>query len=300
MAYDYDWCGHVDDEPDARPCGAPIERWSREWKHRKYELDADHKAVPQAPVGPLEEGLHLRADRYATAIAASVAADERIAALTELLRQHEYYRSQAESALSAVQEDPQFGTVWLPTGPEPEDVSALLCLITGTVYYRTPNVGYRAGWHRAEAGHSSTTYEWPIADAGPFIAWRDSYGFDQVLRETRRLNIAFDQLHRRLYGEPGYHGDGGMWSGRPNLAEAIDRILAQLRERIYEANRKEQAAGQQLRQLRRLIEYLTPDDTQQWPATQDDGEMRDVAVIDLDRVHALLDRADCGGSGVTA
>ena len=61
MSYDYDWCGHVPAESSS-PCGAPIERWSREWKHRKFELDADHKAVPQEPVGPLEEGLHLRAD----------------------------------------------------------------------------------------------------------------------------------------------------------------------------------------------------------------------------------------------
>lgn len=298
MSYDYDWCGHVDaTEPDARPCGAPIERWSREWKHRKYELDADHKAVPQAPVGPLEEGLYLRADRYATALAAAVAGDERIAALTELLRQHEYYRSQAESALGAVQEDPQFGTVWLPTGPEPEDVSALLCLITGAVYYTVGNVGYRAGWRRAEAGREATIYEWPIADAGPFIAWRDSYGFDQVLRETQRLNIQFDQLHRRLYREKGYHGDGGVWSGRPNLAEAIDRILGQHLERTYEANRRAQAAEQKLNQLRRHLEYLAPDDTQQWPATQDDdGDLRDVAVIDLAKVHALLDRADSGGA----
>lgn len=294
MSYDYDWCGHTAEEPDARPCGAPIERWSHEWKHRKFELDQDHKAVPQPPVGPLEEGLHLRADRYATALAAAVAADERIAALTELLRQHEYYRSQAEQALGSVEEDPQFGTVWMPTGPEPEDVAALLCLITGNVYYNVRNVGYRTGWRRAEAGDNSTIYEWPIADAGPFIAWRDSYGFDQVLRETRRLNTQFDQLHRRLYGEKGYHGDGGMWSGRPNLAEAIERIIKAHLERIYEANRKAQAAEQKLGQLRRLLSHLSPDDTQEWEAT--DGEVRDIAVIELDKVLALLDRTDCGGA----
>lgn len=297
MSYDYDWCGHTGEESDARPCGAPIERWSHEWKHRKFELDQDHKAVPQAPVGPLEEGLHLRADRYATALAAAVAADERIAALTELLRQHEYYRSQAENALSAVEEDPQFGTVWLPTGPEPEGVSALLCLITGVVYYTVPNVGYRAGWRRAEAGNSSTIYEWPIADAGPFIAWRDSYGFDQVLREAQRRNVEFDQLHRKLYGETGYHGDGGVWSGRPILAEAIERILRHHLERTYQANTRAQAAEHKLSQLRRLLGYLTPDDTQQWPAAEGDDEaLREVSVIDLEKVLALLERPDCGAT----
>lgn len=299
MSYDYDWCGHTAEEPDARPCGAPIERWSREWKHRKYELDADHKAVPQEPVGPLEEGLHLRADRYATAIAASVAADERIAALTELLRQHEYYRSQAESALSAVQEDPQFGTVWAPTGPEPEDADALLCLLTGVVYYRRRGIGMRDGWRRAELAPDSATviYEWPISDAGPFIAWRDAYGFDQVLREAQRRNSEFEQLHRKLYGKDGYRPEDGGW-GRPNLAEAIERILRAHMQRTYEANEKVQRAAQMLAHLRRAIEHLQPDDTQQWPATQDDDsdELRDVAVIDLQRVHDLLDKPAHGGA----
>lgn len=295
MSYDYDWCGHTAEAPDARPCGAPIERWSREWKHRKLELDQDHKAVPQEPVGPLEEGLHLRADRYATALAAAVAADERIAALTELLRQHEYYRSQAESALSAVQEDPQFGTVWAPTGPEPEDVDALLCLLTGTVYYRRRGLGMRDGWRRAELApnSSASTYEWPIGDAGPLIAWRDSYGFDQVLREAQRRNTEFEQLHRQLYGQDGYHAkDGGY--GRPNLAEAIERILRSHLERTYKANERAQAAEQKLGLLRRLIGYLTPDDTQQWP-DGDDG-VRDVEVVELEKVRALLLRADCGGA----
>lgn len=296
MSYDYDWCGHTADEPGARPCGAPIERWSHDWKHRKDELDTDHKAVPQAPVGPLEEGLHLRADRYATALAAAVAADERIAALTELLRQHEFYRSQAESALDAVQEDPQFGTVWAPTGPEPEDVDALLCLLTGQVYYRRRGFGMNDGWRRAEANPgSATTYEWPIADAGPFIAWRDSYAFDQVLREAQRRNVEFDQLHRRLYGEKGYHGEGAGY-GRPNLADAIGRILLNHLERTHRANERAQAAQQKLDQLRRLLGYLTPDDTQQWPTDQAGDGVREVEVIDLEKVRALLWRADCGGA----
>jgi hypothetical protein len=295
MSYDYDWCGHVTEEPDARPCGAPIERWSREWKHRKFELDADHKAVPQEPVGPLEEGLHLRADRYATALAASVAADERIAALTELLRQHEYYRSQAENALDAVQADPQFGTVWSPIGPEPDEgVSALLCLITGSVYRRRQ---YGTGWQRAERNPTTATgYEWPIADAGPFIAWRDSYGFDAVLQQARKDQTEFDALHRKLYGEPGYRDEGSSW-GRPPLAEAIDRILMARTTRWAQENDRAQAAESKLAQLRRSLEYLVPDDTQQWPATQDDdGELRDVAVIDLQRVHDLLDMPEHGGA----
>ncbi|WP_248582571.1 hypothetical protein [Nocardioides sp. InS609-2] len=289
MSYDYDWCGHDG-------CGAPIERWSREWKHRKFELDTDHKAVPQQPVGPVEEGLHMRATRYAEALVVAAAADERITALTELLVQHEFYRTQAEQALSMVQEDPQFGTVWAPTGPEPDEgVSALLCLTTGMVYRRRQ---YGTGWQRAEHNPSTATgYEWPIQDAGPFIAWRDSYGFDAVLRQARKDETEFDALHRKLYGEPGYHGERGTWGGRPPLAEAIDRILMARSTKWAEQNDRALAAERKLAQLRRSLEYLEPDDTQQWPATQDgDDELRDVAVIDLQRVHDLLDRPEHGGA----
>ena len=258
MTYDYDWCGHVlPDEPDrapARPCGAPIERWSREWRHRSRDLDATHTAVPQPPVGPLEEGLHLRADRYAVALVAAAAADERIAVLTELLRQHEYYRSQAESALRAVEEDPQFGTVWAPTGPEP-DVHALLCLLTGNVYYRRTALGMRDGWRLADVDQhgSNTVYEWPIGDAGPFIGWRDAYGYDKVLREAARRDAEFNALHRKLYSEPGYRADGASSWGRPDLAGAIDRILMARAERTYAANRKAQDAADRLAKIRRLI-----------------------------------------------
>lgn len=258
MSYDYDWCGHTADEPDARPCGAPIERWSREWKHRRHEQDVDHKAVPQAPVGPIDEALFLRADRYAATLAASVAADERIAALTELVRQHEYYRSQAESQLSMVREDPQFGTVWPQTGPEPDedDVHALLCLTTGDIYRRNK---WSRDWQKADHDpQGATHYQWPIPDSGPFIAWRDAYGFDRVLRDAQRLATEFAALHRKLYSQDGYHGEDGGFS-RPNLSEAIDRILGAHLNRIYAANEKAQRAAQDLSQQTRRIERLSED-----------------------------------------
>lgn len=294
MSYNYDWCGHIAEGPDARPCGAPIEMWSREWRHRSNELDVDHKAEPPKPIGPLDEALFLRADRYAATLAASVAADERIAALTELVRLHEFYRTQAESQLRMVQEDPQYGTVWDQTGPEPDEdaVHALLCLTTGGIYRRNK---WSREWQRADHDpQNAVHYEWPIPDAGPFIAWRDGYEFDRVLRDAQRLAIEVNQLHRKLYSQAGYRAeDDGPW-GRPNLADAIERILKHHLDRIYEANTKAQAARQKLGQLRRSIEYLTPDDTQQWPG--DGDEVREVEVIDLEKVLALLDRADCGGA----
>lgn len=296
MSYNYDWCGHTAEETDARPCGAPIERWSREWKHRTYELDADHKASPQQPIGPMDEALFLRADRYAATLAASVAADERIAALTDLVRQHEYYRTQAESQLSMVQEDPQYGTVWDQTGPEPDedDVHALLCLTTGSVYRRNK---WSRDWQKAHHNpQNAVHYQWPIPDSGPFIAWRDGYEFDRVLKDAQAITVEFDQLHRKLYSDKCYWAEDASHYGRPNLAEAIERILRAQQRRTYDANEKASRAVQMLAQLRRSIEYLQPDDTQQWPATQDDdGDLRDVGVIDLDKVRALLDRKDCGG-----
>lgn len=293
----YDWCGHVAQTPDARPCGAPIERWSREWRHRDRALEANHAAVPQPPVEPADEGLHMRASRYAEALTVAAAAEERIKVLTELLTQHEYYRSQAEQALGMVQEDTQFGTIWQQTGPEPEDVHALLCLTTGSVYRRRQ---YGTGWQRAEHNPTTATgYEWPIAEAGPFIAWRDDYGFDVVLRQARKDQVEMDALHRKLYGEPGYRDETAGY-GRPRLAEAIDRILMARSRRLVAQNERAGAAEQKLARLRRAIEHLVPDDTQQWPVedahSHDKGdEVRKVDVIDLDKVHALLGRKDCGG-----
>lgn len=290
MSVAYDWCSH-------EGCGAPIDRWSSTWMHRDSAKDADHKAEPEKPVEPLDEGLYSRATRYADSLAAASAAQQRIDILTELVSIHEWHRSQAEQALSAIEGDPLFGTIIQPTGDEPEEAAALLCLVTGSVYRRAPMIGGRDGWQRAEANPANALrYEWPIADAGPFIAWRDDYGFDKVLREARRRDQEFDALHRKLYNERGYRSDDAGW-GRPVLAEAIERILRAHMERVYEANTKAQAADQQLRALRRAIDYLTPDDTQEWPVSLgDDDGMREVEVIDLRRVRDLLDRADCGGA----
>lgn len=289
MNPNYDWCGH-------EGCGAPIERWSREWRHsRSAEADLDHKAFPQEPVGAMEEGLHMRATRYAEALAAAAAADERITVLTELLAQHEYYRSQAEQALSSVQEDPDYGTVWAPTGPEPDEdeVAALLCLTTGQVYRRRQ---YGTGWQKAEYNPSTATgYEWPIQDAGPFIAWRDDYGFDHVLRQARKAETEFDALHRKLYSEPGYRAEGGGY-GRPPLVEAIGRILTDRSEKWSEQLHKTQTAESKLAKLRRSIEYLTPDDTQQWPMADLNDDVRQVSVVDLQRVLDLLDKPEHGGA----
>ena len=268
MNPNYDWCG----QPG---CGAPVERWSSTWQHRDRTLDGDHAAIPQPPVGPVEEGLSMRATRYAEALAHAAAADARIEALTDLLAAHEFYRSQAEQALSSVEEDPQFGTVWQPTGPEPEDVSALLCLVTGEVYRRAE---YGAGWQKAEHNPSTATrYEWPIENAGPFIAWRDSYGFDRVLQQARKDQTATDALHRRLYHETGYRSEDGVW-GRPVLAEAIDRVLRRRDQRWLEVLTRAQLAEERLAYLRTRLSWL--------PET-----------IDHEQIDALLAQRAAGGEG---
>lgn len=289
MSYDYGWCGHIADEPGAKPCGAPIERWSREWKHRRHELDADHKANPEAPVGPLEEALFLRADRYAVTLAASVAADERIAALTDLVRQHEYYRTQAESELAKVQEAPEYGTVWQQTGPEPDEaVNAVLCLTSGQVFRRNK---WSHDWQLAHQDiHRATHYEWPIKDAGPFIVWSDDYGFDRVLREAQAQATEFEELHRAMYSQPGYRADDAGY-GRPRLAEAFGRIRLEQMGRTHEANRKAQAVGQELARLRRLIEQLVAEPYDQLEVEEPvDGTVERVEVVRVDAVWDILDR----------
>ena len=186
--------------------------------------------------------------------------------------------------------------MWPQTGPEPdENVHALLCLTTGQVYRRNK---WSRDWQKAHHDPQHTTHSvWPISDAGPFIAWRDGYGFDQVIKDAQSMATEFEELHRKWYNLPGYRDENAGY-GRPRLAEAYDRIRRHEMQRTYDANEKAQATQQKLNQLRRLIGYLVPDDTQEWPATAEDAtlDVREVEVIDLDKVRALLDRPDCGGA----
>src|SRR6185503_9077345 len=157
-------------------------------------------------------------------------------------------------------------------GPEPEedDVHALLCLTTGRVFRRNK---WSGDWQVAHHDpQRATHYQWPLPDAGPFIAWRDGYEFDRVIDEAKAIVIEFNELHRRWYGQPGYNDpDGGF--GRPRLAAAWKRMLRHDQQRAHDANIKAQRNGQMLAQLRRSIEHLRPDDAQQWPV--EDGHSHD-------------------------
>lgn len=193
--YDYDWCGHEN-------CGAPIERWSREWKHRKRELDADHKAVPQTPVGPLDEALFLRADRYAAtsmAVAAQTAHDPRVT-LTEVLAAHADWDFTMTGRIACIcggWAEPDAGDdlnagrhrAHVAEVIESEVVEARLAPIRALAdegYNLTRPYGDKcetcgtryleAGINLANLSHAldgAEGYEWPIGDAGPFIAWRE-------------------------------------------------------------------------------------------------------------------------------
>lgn len=278
----WDWCGHVAEGAD-QPCGAPVERWSYGWRHRTGGLDGDHAATPQAPLETVDEGMMLRATRYAEALAAAAAAEQRVLALTDLVAAHEYARTQAEQALAGVQENPAYGQVWSPTGPEPEDAAALLCLTTGHVFLRDRS----ETWRRAdlEPDSAATRYEWPIQDAGPFIAWSDSYGYDRVLRDARRAHIEMARLRRSLYGAPGYDSSLG-WRDLTAAVEGVRRAAA---DRIVEANRKEQAASQQLRNLRRLLGGVL----EVWDGG---GRGSDAVNALLCDVQEILAKPSCGGA----
>lgn len=184
-----------------------------------------------APLGALV------ARRYAEALAAAAAADARVNALTEALAEHEWRAAQACAALDAIQFSESFGVVYQQLGDEPpEDVIALLDLTSGEVWTRrryddgsTPPGG---GWLRARHAHSgwSSYNEWPIADAGPFIAWTDDYGFSSIIREARNGNALADRIRRVLSGLPGYRLDGDSSWAQPDLEVALARVLQHFRD----------------------------------------------------------------------
>lgn len=226
------------------------------------------------------EAHQARATRYAEALAAAAASDERIAALTEQLAEHEWHRTQAESTLNLVEYDAQIGKVWQQTEdePGPDEVSALLCLTSGEVWQRYS--GHGGGWVRASLSERAQTINmWPIQDSGPFIAWRDDYGFAQTVRKSRLLDEEQDQLHAQMRECPGYRGEGASSWGRPSLPAALGRVLMHKNRQVAELT-------EALRALRARIAALGADDTQQWG---DGEEQREVAVIDLAKVHAVLD-----------
>lgn len=201
-----------------------------------------------------------RAERYAAALAQAAAAEERIKALTETLADHEWHRSQAEAQVSAVEWDTELGKVWtVADGQPPADVISLLDLTTGQVYTRATWGGGTLRpneWVRADRSERAQMLrQWPLEDAGPFIAFREDWGFADVIRAARRDNEAADEIRNTIRGLDGY-GDPdhpGPWSGLPEIVGAVRRVVLALQDQRDDA--RNEVAQQRLR-IRELEQRL--------------------------------------------
>ena len=169
---------------------------------------------------------HAAAQRYALALSTAAAAQERITVLEEALKGAEWLRLQAENLAMTVTYPEEFGQVWhIGTEPPPENINALIDLSTGTAWERCddPTVWRRLGTHAYSIRH-----EWPIDDAGPFIALPYSYGIYELSKTLDRVIADHDEIHRQISGRKGYAADGERYWSRPTLHEATSRVLTEL------------------------------------------------------------------------
>ena len=174
-----------------------------------------------------------RAARYAALEVAAAAADERIKALTEKLEEAEWTARIAQDQVAAVEYDPMFGKVWTAgmDAPEKGEALALLDLTTGQVYTRERWIGgdYGDVWIKADRDRAGQTrYEWPISDAGPFIAFRDGWGFEQVVKACAEQDTREGEFRKFLYGRDGYRAEGDSNRTRPELFDALKRVVTEL------------------------------------------------------------------------
>ena len=91
------------------------------------------------------------AERYALALSTAAAAQERIAALEEALKDAEWLRLQAESLAMTVTYPEEFGRVrHIGTEPPPDDITALIDLSTGTAWDRAVARSNSRLWNLAQ------------------------------------------------------------------------------------------------------------------------------------------------------
>ena len=174
------------------------------------------------------------AERYALALSTAAAAQERIAALEEAVKDAEWLRLQAESLAGTVTYPEEFGRVWhIGTEPPPDDVTALIDLFAGTAWERCQNP---TTWRRLGTHTYSTRYEWPIEDAGPFIALPESYGIRELGKTLDRVIADHDEIHRQISARNGYAPAGERYWTRPTLHEATGRVLAELDRDVTRSN----------------------------------------------------------------
>ena len=166
------------------------------------------------------------AERYALALSTAAAAQERIAALEEALKGAEWLRLQAEDLAMTVTCPEEFGRVWhIGTEPPPDDITALIDLSTGVAWERCQDP---TTWRQLGTQAYSIRCEWPIEDAGPFIALPESYGIRKLGTTIDRVIADHDEIHRQISGRPGYAPEGERHWTRPTLHEATSRVLTEM------------------------------------------------------------------------
>lgn len=197
-------------------------------------------AVPHIPtIGEIQS--HAAAQRYALALSGLAVAQERIAALEKALEDAEWLRLQAESLAMTVTYPEEFGQVWhIGTEPPPDEVSALIDLSTGTAWERCQDP---AVWRRLGTQTYSIRHEWPIEDAGPFIALPQSFGIHELGKTLDRVIADHDEIHRQIGGRKGYAAEGERYWTRPTLHEATSRVLTEM----------DRAVGRRTGQLHKLV-----------------------------------------------
>lgn len=188
---------------------------------------SDPSTTASAPIPTIEEiQTKAAAQRYALALSTAAAAQERITILEKAVEGAEWLRLQAESLAMTVTYPEEFGHVWhIGTEPPPDDVTALIDLSTGTAWERCQDP---AVWRKLGTHTYSMRYEWPIDDAGPFIALPQSYGIHELGKTLDRVIVDHDEIHRQISGRPGYSETGERYWSRPTLHEATSRVLTEM------------------------------------------------------------------------
>ena len=167
---------------------------------------------------------HAAAQRYALALSTAAAAQARIDALEEALKDSEWLRLQAEDLAMRISSPEEMGRVWhMGTEPPPGDVAGLIDLTSGTPWLRDRDPQL---WRRLGTGSYSTRYAWPIDDSGPFIALPDASGLSTLGRTLDIVIADHNEVRRQISGRPGYSEDGESYWARPTLHEATGRVLA--------------------------------------------------------------------------
>lgn len=203
-----------------------------------------------------------RARRYAEAITAAAAADERISALTDLLVQHEAARTSAESAVSAFQWNGHLGTIFHSGTDIPDDVETLMDVTDGSVWLRVKGYGEDGSdWWRDAAHGSSRTWHaesWPMDPGGPFIALSDDW-------KIRTMHGKADEHDENMKAIVSFVrqvvGFGGPTMEQPidavvRLKKFLDDHTRVVQERLVESNERRQELLTRIRVLEMRIDAL--------------------------------------------